>query len=133
MLHFETGMLSIERGTTLRAFLASRLHCPPMRISKKFAGSRSLGKQVFEPRSPHRPLTQRQEQLAADEAAHGTLARLEKARAGLTRKKNAACHEEKALQRVEALAFLRAVLFGDCERASERASEREREREREKE
>ena len=33
-------------GTTLRAFLSARLHCAPMRITKKFAGA-TLGKSIF--------------------------------------------------------------------------------------
>ena len=33
-------------GTTLRAFLSRRLHCAPMRITKKFAGA-TLGKSIF--------------------------------------------------------------------------------------
>lgn len=36
-------------GTTLRAFLSNRLHCAPMRITKKFAGDASIGKRVFTP------------------------------------------------------------------------------------
>ena len=35
-----------REGTTLRAFLARELGCEPMRISKKFAGDKSIGKQV---------------------------------------------------------------------------------------
>lgn len=33
-------------GTTLRAFLSAKLHCAPMRITKKFAGA-TLGKSIF--------------------------------------------------------------------------------------
>jgi hypothetical protein len=40
---FEQGSLeSCENGCTLRAFLSRKLHCAPMRISKKFAGKRSM-------------------------------------------------------------------------------------------
>ena len=36
---FEAGMLDdCENGTTLRSYLSRKLHCAPMRISKKFAG-----------------------------------------------------------------------------------------------
>eukprot|EP00629_Pelagomonadales_sp_RCC1024_P002338 CAMPEP_0119260834 /NCGR_PEP_ID=MMETSP1329-20130426/1079_1 /TAXON_ID=114041 /ORGANISM="Genus nov. species nov., Strain RCC1024" /LENGTH=102 /DNA_ID=CAMNT_0007260299 /DNA_START=277 /DNA_END=582 /DNA_ORIENTATION=- len=35
-----------QDGTTLRAFLSNRLHCAPMRITKKFAGA-TLGKSIF--------------------------------------------------------------------------------------
>ena len=41
---FETGCLEdCEEGTTLRSYLARKLNCAPMRISKKFAG-RCIGK-----------------------------------------------------------------------------------------
>ena len=41
---FEAGLLPLENGATLRAFLSKKLNCDPMRISKKFAGSKCLGK-----------------------------------------------------------------------------------------
>jgi hypothetical protein len=41
---FESGLLDdCENGTTLRSYLAWKLNCAPMRISKKFAG-RCIGK-----------------------------------------------------------------------------------------
>jgi len=43
---FEAGTVVCKNGTTLRAFLAKRLNCAPMRISKKYAG-KSIGKHVF--------------------------------------------------------------------------------------
>jgi len=44
---FENGTVSnCDNGSTLRAFLSRRLHCAPMRISKKFAGQ-GIGKHVF--------------------------------------------------------------------------------------
>ncbi len=44
---FELGTISdCANGTTLRAFLASKLNCAPMRISKKYAGM-AIGKHVF--------------------------------------------------------------------------------------
>lgn len=44
---FENGTVpDCENGCTLRAFLSRKLHCAPMRISKKFAGQ-SIGKHVF--------------------------------------------------------------------------------------
>eukprot|EP01031_Cornospumella_fuschlensis_P031069 gene31069-37549_t len=46
---FTNGYLSIPGGTTLRCFLAERLSCDPMRITKKFAGSSCIGKQVYIP------------------------------------------------------------------------------------
>jgi len=49
---FENGtLLDCENGCTLRAFLSRKLHCAPMRISKKFAG-KSIGKHVFLSRNP---------------------------------------------------------------------------------
>jgi len=44
---FEKGILiDCEDGCTLRSYLARRLNCAPMRISKKFAG-RCIGKMAF--------------------------------------------------------------------------------------
>eukprot|EP00607_Mallomonas_marina_P007158 CAMPEP_0182416196 /NCGR_PEP_ID=MMETSP1167-20130531/370_1 /TAXON_ID=2988 /ORGANISM="Mallomonas Sp, Strain CCMP3275" /LENGTH=241 /DNA_ID=CAMNT_0024588725 /DNA_START=51 /DNA_END=776 /DNA_ORIENTATION=+ len=47
VLEFENGWLKdCEEGCTLRSYLARKLNCAPMRISKKFAG-RCIGKLVF--------------------------------------------------------------------------------------
>eukprot|EP01041_Mallomonas_annulata_P001776 gene1776-3437_t len=47
VLEFESGWLKdCEDGCTLRSYLARKLNCAPMRISKKFAG-RCIGKLVF--------------------------------------------------------------------------------------
>ena len=44
---FDRGLLSdCVTGSTLRAYLAQKLHCAPMRISKKFAG-KGIGKKVY--------------------------------------------------------------------------------------
>ena len=44
IVEFEAGSLEdCEEGCTLRSYLARRLRCAPMRISKKFAG-RCIGK-----------------------------------------------------------------------------------------
>jgi hypothetical protein len=44
---FEKGLINeCENGCTLRSFLSRRLHCAPMRISKKYAG-RGIGKMVY--------------------------------------------------------------------------------------
>jgi hypothetical protein len=44
---FDKGMmLDCVTGSTLRAYLAQKLHCNPMRISKKYAG-KGIGKKVF--------------------------------------------------------------------------------------
>jgi hypothetical protein len=41
---FEAGiLLDCEEGSTLRSYLARKLNCAPMRISKKFAG-KCIGK-----------------------------------------------------------------------------------------
>lgn len=41
--HFEKGTVDgCENGCTLRAFLSRKLHCAPMRISKKYAGKLSF-------------------------------------------------------------------------------------------
>lgn len=47
--YFTLGMLPIKAGTTLRSHLSEKLHCDPMRITKKFAGAACIGKQVFTP------------------------------------------------------------------------------------
>ena len=43
---FEKGQINENNGCTLRSFLARKLHCVPMRISKKYAG-KGIGKMVF--------------------------------------------------------------------------------------
>jgi hypothetical protein len=44
---FELGLVSdCADGYSLRAYLSRKLHCAPMRISKKYAG-RGIGKLVF--------------------------------------------------------------------------------------
>jgi hypothetical protein len=44
---FEKGFLTdCENGSTLRSYLSRKLHCPPMRISKKYAG-KGIGKMLF--------------------------------------------------------------------------------------
>ena len=45
--HFRSGLLRIEDGMTLRGFLAEKLNCDPMRITKKYAGAACLGKRTF--------------------------------------------------------------------------------------
>jgi hypothetical protein len=42
-------MLPIKPGTTLRAHLSDKLHCDPMRITKKYAGASCIGKMTFTP------------------------------------------------------------------------------------
>ena len=50
---FERGMIKdcIDGTTTLRTYLSQKLHCAPMRISKKFAG-RGIGKLVYTSKAP---------------------------------------------------------------------------------
>jgi hypothetical protein len=43
---FEKGHIDEKNGCTLRSFLSRKLHCAPMRISKKYAG-KGIGKMVF--------------------------------------------------------------------------------------
>ncbi|GAX15734.1 hypothetical protein FisN_3Lh172 [Fistulifera solaris] len=48
---FEKGKIpQCENGSTLRSFLSQKLHCPKMRISKKYAG-RGIGKLVYTDKS----------------------------------------------------------------------------------
>jgi hypothetical protein len=47
--HFQAGTLCIPETATLRQCLSVALNCDAMRISKKFAGPYSIGKQVFTP------------------------------------------------------------------------------------
>eukprot|EP00592_Proboscia_alata_P027099 CAMPEP_0194428892 /NCGR_PEP_ID=MMETSP0176-20130528/43560_1 /TAXON_ID=216777 /ORGANISM="Proboscia alata, Strain PI-D3" /LENGTH=1181 /DNA_ID=CAMNT_0039241565 /DNA_START=243 /DNA_END=3788 /DNA_ORIENTATION=- len=69
--HFSTGLLTLPEGTTLRSYLAKKLQCDPMRITKKFAGASCLGKRVYH-------LCERTQATLGDiEAAKAELARLE--------------------------------------------------------
>lgn len=43
---FEKGHIDEKNGCTLRSFLSKKLHCAPMRISKKYAG-KGIGKMVY--------------------------------------------------------------------------------------
>ena len=44
---FQYRTLPLKRGSLLRTFLSEVLNCEGMRITKKFAGDSSFGKQVF--------------------------------------------------------------------------------------
>jgi len=46
---FNSGFLNAPAGTTLRTYLSDKLHCDPMRITKKFTGEACIGKRVFHP------------------------------------------------------------------------------------
>jgi hypothetical protein len=43
---FDKGQVDERNGSSLRGFLSRKLHCTPMRISKKYAG-KGIGKSVF--------------------------------------------------------------------------------------
>ena len=45
--HFRAGLLRLPDGLTLRGYLAEKLNCDPMRITKKYAGAACLGKRTF--------------------------------------------------------------------------------------
>lgn len=66
--NFENGLLQLDNGSTLRAFLSKKLNCSAMRISKKFAGDKCLGKQIY---------AKRDVDPATFEAEEALLARLE--------------------------------------------------------
>lgn len=44
--HFSSGLITLPEGKTLRTFLADKLQCDPMRITKKFAGASCLSKKI---------------------------------------------------------------------------------------
>lgn len=46
--YFSIGLLTLPDGATLRSYLAEKLNCDPMRITKKFAGASCLGRRVFD-------------------------------------------------------------------------------------
>ena len=46
---FNIGYLDAPAGTTLRSYLSEKLHCDPMRITKKFTGESCIGKRIFHP------------------------------------------------------------------------------------
>ena len=58
--------------STLRAYLSDKLHCDPMRITKKFTGSSCIGKRVFH------PAVRCAENAAAMDSAQEELVSLEK-------------------------------------------------------
>ena len=45
--YFSTGLLTLPDGATLRSYLADKLNCDPMRITKKFTGACCLGRRVY--------------------------------------------------------------------------------------
>ena len=53
--YFSSGLLSLPEGRTLRASLAEKLHCDPMRITKKYAGASCLGNKISKLCDGNRP------------------------------------------------------------------------------
>lgn len=45
--YFSTGLLTLPEGSTLRSYLAEKLNCDPMRITKKYAGAACLGRRAY--------------------------------------------------------------------------------------
>jgi hypothetical protein len=43
---FSTGLLTLPEGSTLRSYIADKLNCDPMRVTKKYAGAACLGRRV---------------------------------------------------------------------------------------
>ena len=83
---FEEGCIDDDRitkkGMTLRAYLSRKLHCSPMRISKKFAG-RGIGKLVYMSKNPMK--YQRHAQSIQDESLLYKLNLLEQAESNFLR------------------------------------------------
>jgi hypothetical protein len=44
--YFSSGLIALPEGKTLRSYLAEKLQCDPMRITKKYAGASCLGKRI---------------------------------------------------------------------------------------
>jgi hypothetical protein len=64
--YFRTGLLTLPDGATLRSYLADKLNCDPMRITKKYAGASCLGRRVYHHRDriSHQPPTVPEVQVA---------------------------------------------------------------------
>jgi hypothetical protein len=70
--YFSSGLLCLPEGKTLRASLAEKLQCDPMRITKKYGGASCLGNKISK-------LCNRPQFLAQDiELARLEIARLER-------------------------------------------------------
>ena len=65
---FKRGLLDVEDGTSLRWYLAKRLNCEAMRVTKKLKGNSSIGKQVFRA-VENNPANRRAIRLAREELA----------------------------------------------------------------
>ncbi|KAF0718731.1 Aste57867_1516 [Aphanomyces stellatus] len=64
--YFKEGLLPLEKGTMLRMYLAEKLNCEPMRITKKFTGDECIGKQIFRPLPPSPMVDQRIQDALVD-------------------------------------------------------------------
>lgn len=65
--YFHQGLLTIPQGTMLRLYLSDRLHCEPMRITKKFKGPRNcVGKQFYAPHSAQSTMVQQMKTAKED-------------------------------------------------------------------
>ena len=53
--YFSTGLLTLPEGSTLRSYLADKLNCDPMRITKKYAGASCLGRRAYHFRNRPQP------------------------------------------------------------------------------
>ena len=67
--HFSAGLLTLPEGATLRSYLAEKLSCDPMRITKKFTGACCLGRRVYHLRDRPRA-TQAELEMAQAERDH---------------------------------------------------------------
>ena len=66
---FSTGLLTLPEGHTLRSYLAEKLNCDPMRITKKFTGACCLGRRVYHLRDRPQP-SQAEVEMAKAELSH---------------------------------------------------------------
>ncbi|GAX09406.1 hypothetical protein FisN_6Lh221 [Fistulifera solaris] len=83
--YFSTGLLILPEGHTLRSYLAEKLNCDPMRITKKYAGAACLGRRAYQYRE-HAPPTIGEIQLARtqlDDLEHRFRMRVEEGYSGL--------------------------------------------------
>nr|EWM28900.1 hypothetical protein Naga_100822g1 [Nannochloropsis gaditana] len=78
---FHQGLLPLAAGTTLRSYLADKLNCDPMRITKKFSGVGSIGKCIFHPCMPPQPLKMAEAMVELDRLEAIWRRRLEEIRA----------------------------------------------------
>lgn len=56
--YFSMGLLTLPEGATLRSYLADKLNCDPMRVTKKYAGASCLGRRVYHFRDRPQPTIQ---------------------------------------------------------------------------